>query len=111
MVPPSSVPVTRPEEMAALYAWAARMQDPSALPISLRCDGVRVAGIPETWHPWRTTRRLDANLVETVWQGQDSATGLTIRVEGLVYQDYPVVEWTVWLENTGRAPKIGRAHV
>ncbi|MFA6108032.1 MAG: alpha-galactosidase [Candidatus Latescibacterota bacterium] len=104
MVSPFSLPVTRPEDMVALRPWAARLQDPQDLPISLCCDGTRVTGIPAAWNPGGTSRRLDANLVETVWQGLDPATGLTIRVECLIYQDFPVVEWTVWLENTGSSP-------
>ena len=48
-------------------------------------------------------RRIDANLIETVFEGRDPATGLNVRVECLAYQDYPVVEWVMWLSNQGSA--------
>ncbi len=82
---------------------AALLAGPSMLPISFTYGGRRIAGIPETWRPTAVRRRIDANIVETAFEGRDERTGLGIRVVGLQYSDYPVVEWTAWLTNGGAA--------
>ena len=96
---------TTAEDMGKARKWAGRFLDgPTRLPISFGYGGKPVHGIPADWQPTSHKRRIDANLVETVFEGRDPATGLKIRVEGVEYQDYPVVEWTAWLTNTGDAP-------
>lgn len=98
-------PQTCPADMAYSQTWAERFIDqPEHLPVSFLLDGSRVAGIPENWHPTTTKRRIDANLVETVFEGTEEATGLQLRVECVEYADYPVIEWTAWLRNTGVHP-------
>ncbi|MHB9130017.1 MAG: alpha-galactosidase [Armatimonadota bacterium] len=77
---------------------------PAHVPVSFVFDGRHIAGIPEEWHPTTTRRRIDANMVETVFKGTEKATGLQIRVECIEYADFPVVEWTAWLRNTGEQP-------
>jgi len=102
---PSSAPVTRPEDMALGRSWTGALRaSPAHLPFSFVYDGKQINGIPDAWSPTATTRRVDANIVETVYQGTDGHTGLAIRAELLEYRDFPVVEWTVWFSNTGTAP-------
>ena len=45
--------------------------------------------------------RLDADrtALSRIWT--DGETGLQVRCEAVVYQDFPVVEWAVYLKNTG----------
>jgi alpha-galactosidase len=76
---------------------------PSQLPFSFLYDGKKTNGIPDAWNPVTTTRRIDANMVETVYEGADGDSGLTVRVEVLEYRDFPVVEWIVWFANAGYA--------
>jgi alpha-galactosidase len=95
---------TTPEDMQKSRSWTEHfLAHPGSLPISFTYDGKKVTGIPESWHPVSHKRRIDANLIETVYEGQDPAAGLNVRVECLAYQDYPVVEWVVWLSNQGSA--------
>ncbi len=104
---PTSVlsPLTTPEDMARSHSWMASFHaSPSQLPCSFIYGGTRINGIPRRWHPLSTTRTIDANLLETVYEGTDADTGLSVRVEMLAYRDFPVVEWVVWLCNTGDAP-------
>src|SRR5262245_48281457 len=83
-------------------AWTERfLANAADLPISFMLDGKQVRGIPAAWNPTMVTRRLDANLSETRFEGRDPQTGLQIRVEAKFYQNYPVVEWVVWLSNDG----------
>ena len=74
---------------------------PDKLPISFRYNGQLIRGIPADWRPSMTARRIDAHILETVYEGVAPGTGLTIRVDYLEYLDFPVVEWTVWFINTG----------
>ncbi len=88
--------------MAQNRFWTARFQeDPTRLPISFVYGSQAVAGLPASWNPMSTARRLGANLIETAYEATDSATGLTVRVEFLEYLDFPVVEWTAWFANIG----------
>lgn len=75
-----------------------------ALPISFIYGGNRIRGIPSEWNPTVTRRRIDANIVETVFVGRDAGTGLGIRLECQSYADYPASEWTAWLTNHGEEP-------
>ena len=88
--------------MAQSRAWTARfMSDPARLPISFLYDGKAIAGIPDSWNPAIKKSRIDANILQTIFEGVDDATGLALRVEVLEYRDFPVVEWTAWLSNRG----------
>jgi alpha-galactosidase len=77
---------------------------PDSLPISFRLDGKAVTGIPESWKPVSQRRRVDANIVETVFEGADPRSGLKLRVECAEYSDYPLIEWAAWFSNTGNQP-------
>jgi len=77
---------------------------PASLPIAFALDGRPLTGIPADWNPSARRRRLDASLVETVFEGTDPATGLDVRAECIEYSDYPIVEWTAWFTNTGSRP-------
>jgi len=96
---------TQPDDMEKTRQWfSQKLSAPDCLPFSFVYDSQKVTGIPQTWNPRIQKRRMDANLVETVMEGSDHATGLLVRVEITQYQDYPVMEWVVWLENLGSQP-------
>ena len=93
---------TQPEDMSRSREWAKhRLSVPADLPVRFTYDGTDVRGIPDVWQPVATSRRIDANIVETVFEGTEPATGLAVRVECTEYRDYPVVEWVAWLTNAG----------
>ena len=88
--------------MAQSREWTGRfLSDPAELPISFVFDGKAVKGIPPEWEPARSRRRVDANIIETVFEGAEAGSGLELRVECTEYQDYPVVEWVAWFSNRG----------
>ncbi len=100
-----SIAATTAKDMALSRSQTAHfIAAPENVPISFVYDGHVVHGIPATWAPVSHKRRIDATIIETVFQGRDTATGLQIKVECLEYLDYPVVEWTAWLTNTGATP-------
>ncbi|MDD4891345.1 MAG: hypothetical protein PHU85_15600, partial [Phycisphaerae bacterium] len=96
---------TEPADMAKIRAWAGRfLSDPACLPTSFKRDGQVVRGLPSAFDPTSRRRRIDANIVETVFEGCDRKTGLAVRIECVQYADHPVVEWTAWLTNTSGQP-------
>jgi alpha-galactosidase len=96
------MPVTKPEDMSRSQAWAKHFfSDAGDLPISFVLDGRAVAGIPKEWCPVSRRRRIDANIFEVIFEGNDSRTGLNVRVECMEYQDYPVLEWVAWFTQKG----------
>lgn len=93
------------EDQAWSRAWTARFLSGAAdLPVSFVFDGNPITGIPAAWRPTSSRRRIDANMSETVHEGGEAASGLTLRVECTEYLDYPVVEWVARFTNTGRGP-------
>lgn len=104
---PTPIPVTLPtaQDMVRSRSWVGRFfADAASLPISFTLDGKRIKGIPSAWQPTVNRRRIDANLIETVFEGKDPLSGLQVRVESTEYLDYPVIEWVVWLTNQSDQP-------
>ncbi len=100
-----TIPGVTPGDMLKSRTWVEPfLADAEHLPISFVYDGRKVTGIPTNWAPTRQDRRIDATMVETIFEGTDPVAGLQVRVEWLRYADYPVVEWTAWLTNTGEGP-------
>lgn len=86
------------------YCTEKFISSPENVPMSFKYGEKEIKGISAEWNPITTIRRIDANITETLFEGNDCKTGLNIRVECLEYHDYPVVEWTVWLTNKGLEP-------
>ncbi len=98
-------PGTTADDLRQSRRWTEHfLSAPEHLPISFLYDGKEIRGIPSEWDPLVRTYRIDAALVETRFEGTDPETGLNLRVECLHYADFPVVEWTAWLTNTGSEP-------
>lgn len=96
---------TKAEDMKKSLAWLTRHFSSAAdLPISFVLDGKAITGIPTEWRPVSLRRLVDANIVERVFEGTDTATGLNLRVECTEYKDYPVIEWVAWFTNQGTQP-------
>ena len=110
---PTSMHCTTPADMCRIASVLAdNFAVPARLPFSFLLGEERIHGIPERFAPVVTQRRIDANLTEMRCSGTDPATGLRVELEALVYLDYPVYEWTLWLENTGSTdtPIISEIH-
>lgn len=75
---------------------------PQDLPVSYLCGQERraVRGIPESFCP-QISCEEQKNYRKTVYTGTDEQ-GLQLRVEQLVYHDYPVVEYTAYMTNTAQ---------
>jgi alpha-galactosidase len=117
-------PLTTPEDIRLSRSWTAHLlADPANLPISFRYGEAEqgqlrkeqeqlrqlIRGLPAGWNPVAHEHRIDANILEKTFEACDPQTGLQVRVECLEYRDFPVVEWTAWLTNSGSqtTPLIG----
>lgn len=68
---------------------------------SFTYGGEQFHGLPEKWKRQRQSCKLDSNRTAQTVTAVDQKTGLRVRIEGIEYRDFPVVEWTVWFKNTG----------
>ena len=78
-----------------------RTQPP--LPFSFTCGGRPFAEVGGAWKAQREVKQLDENRARYLLTWTDPATGLVARAEAVAYYDFPVVEWTLYLKNTGTA--------
>lgn len=70
-----AIPIAKPEDMLKSREWAGNfLSDPADLPISFVLDDKAVRGIPEEWQPVSSRRSIDANICETIFEGNDAGT-------------------------------------
>ena len=72
-------------------------------PFSFVMDGKASGELLKRWKHTGETRKLDARRREQVLAWIDDKTGVQVRCVVVTYADFPVVEWTLWLKNTGKA--------
>ncbi len=75
----------------------------TAPPFSFTYGGKTSAELLPAWHPQRSVRELDPQRTEYTTTFHDAATGLVMRWVAVEYHDFPVVEWTLYFENTSSA--------
>jgi len=92
-----------PGEIATARKWLqdGLLGDKPGKSFSFIYDGKSSGELANQWKLTRRTRELDAHRREHVLIWCDAATGLQVRCVVVTYADFPVVEWTLWLKNTG----------
>ena len=97
----------RPDELAAARQWAmARFEGgldgKHAEPFfSFSYGGEPMSELLGAWKHTRSVRQLDPQREEFTLTYAEPQTGVTVRCVGVVYADFPVVEWTVYFRNEG----------
>lgn len=92
--------VTRKGDMELIAKNGVQWIDcPKNFPITYTYGGKTFHALPEGTR--KSTRALDANMVETVYTGKVPGSQVTLRVECVTYRDFPVVEWTGYFTNDG----------
>ncbi len=93
------------EETAASVTWVADRfgSDPTRLPLSFVYGGRASADVMSSWHTELAQERLDDNRAQRTVTVTDPDTGLRVRMEGVLFDDFPAVEWVLHLENNGSA--------
>ncbi|MBN2356661.1 alpha-galactosidase [candidate division KSB1 bacterium] len=93
-----------PAEMTAAADWMKRYFDgTAAVPFSFIFDGTDSDVLMSRWQRTGRTRRIDSNQSLQSFVFTDSQSGLRIRAEATIYDDYPAVEWLLYLKNTGKS--------
>lgn len=91
------------DEINTARQWLAeRIGNPqTAAPFSFTYDGRGSADLLPKWKPDSKTEKLSDNRTRHTITYADPATGLQVRWVAVDYADFPTVEWTVYLKNTG----------
>jgi hypothetical protein len=76
----NATPNPPPADIAKQQAWLSQLFASAAtLPRSFIFNEKRITGIPTAWQPTTQQRHIDATLTETIFTGQEPATGLQRR--------------------------------
>jgi alpha-galactosidase len=93
------------EENAAAAQWAQShvFAEQAELPFSFVLGGKPASEMLSDWQQTSATRELDAQRRERTRLWKNEKSGMEVRLVATEYAGFPVVEWTVWLKNTGPA--------
>lgn len=72
-------------------------------PFSFIYDGRPSDELLGEWEFSEATKKLDGHRIRRTQRYADPKTGLELRCEIVEYGDFPTVEWTVYLRNTGKS--------
>ncbi len=92
-------------DTAGIREWTARhlaSARPDA-PFSFVYDGRKSGELLSAWRFSSGSAKLDSSRTRRVLTWRDPNTGLELRCVAVEYSDYPAIEWTLYLKNTGRA--------
>jgi len=62
------------------------------------------AALLPSWNGQSHQNKIDDQRTEHLLSWTDSRTGLVVRCRAIEYHDFPTVEWTLFLKNTGPEP-------
>lgn len=85
------------DEMAEAGRWAQKPR------FSFVYGGRNSDELLREWTQTKSSRKLDKRRTERILTWSDTKTGLVVRCVGVVYGDFPTVEWTLYFKNTGPA--------
>ena len=93
------------QETSTAKHWAQTELFPDGLkqPFSFVLGGKSSDKLLRDWKRTDAVRDLDAQRRERSRTWTDDTSGLQVRLIATEYAGFPVVEWTVWLKNTGTA--------
>lgn len=81
-----------------------RRPDYTAEPFfSFNYGGQPSSQLLSSWQQKRESKEVDAHRTQHTLTYTDLKTGLSICCDGVVWKDYPTVEWTIHLKNEGKA--------
>lgn len=73
----------------------------SSPPFSFKYSGKASRDSLKTWRTQLSKKQLDPARAEYTVTYLDPLTSLSVRLAGIEYKDFPVVEWTVYFRNAG----------
>ena len=99
----AGTPTSQENAVARQWAQDHVFHEDAHAPFSFMLDGREASEVLAAWQRTDVERELDAKDRERTRQWTDPASGLQVRLVATEYADFPVVEWTLWLKNTGKA--------
>jgi alpha-galactosidase len=79
------------------------LPDDTATPFSFVYDGRPSGKFLKHWPVQRSSTKLDEHRTGRTLAYKDAKTGLEVRCEAVVYDDFPTVEWTIYFKNAGQS--------
>lgn len=91
------------EELAAKSTWVKEelLAPEKSPPFSFKYGSKVRSKFYSSWPREVSEKRLDDNRTERVVTWRDEKSGLEIRCVSVDFDDFPVIEWTVYFKNTG----------
>jgi len=102
-VPAHAAITVTPAEMKQKTDWVKKnlLAPAKAPPFSFTFGSKSSVALLRSWKRVAARRNLDANRTERVISWTDATSGLVVKCVAVEYNDYPVIEWTVFLKNSG----------
>ena len=97
----AATPSSQEHYIAKQWALSQVFPDSAETPFSFVIGGEPASKAMRDWKRMDTARDLDAQRRERTRTWTDGRSGLQVRLVATEYAGHPVVEWTVWLKNTG----------
>ncbi len=97
----SAVPSADEHSVAKRWMQDNLLGEGGGEPFSFAVGGRPSGGLFDGWKLSRGERELGERRREHTLTWVDDVTGLHVRCAAVAYADFPVVEWTLWLKNTG----------
>lgn len=97
----AATPSSQEHSIAKQWALSQVFPDSAETPFSFVIGGEPASKAMRDWKRMDTARDLDAQRRERTRTWTDGRSGLQVRLVATEYAGHPVVEWTVWLKNTG----------
>jgi alpha-galactosidase len=103
---PAATPTPEENDTAAQWAKNHVFAEEAKPPFSFTLGGKSSDELLRDWKRTDATRELDAQRRERTRTWMDATTGLQVRLVATEYAGFPIVEWTVWIKNTGKADTL-----
>jgi len=75
--------------------------DPAKFPITFEVEGKSSREFLASWQAAPVQKTAEGKKTRRTFRWTDATSGLEFRVELVSYPDWPVVEWTAFLQNNG----------
>jgi hypothetical protein len=99
---PTSAEVSRARDWALARFGDGETAPSAEPPFSFAYGDRPSSGLLSTWKIARTSRRIDNVRTERAVTYTDPESGLAVTCRAIEYTDFPTVEWTLQLRNTGK---------
>jgi alpha-galactosidase len=100
---PGATPTSQENAVAKQWAQSNLFPGSAKAPFRFLIGGKVSSEVMRDWQCMDAERNLDAQRRERTRMWTDKTSGLQVRLVATGYAGFPVAEWTLWLQNTGKA--------